>query len=94
MRGPLTAGLDGDGRLTVGVSAAVHSAEGLRGALGVARHARRVAAARPARVCAAGHQGLASHVLLLPFVPDASGARGRRGCSARCARTSAGTAPR
>ncbi|CAL9595466.1 PucR family transcriptional regulator [Streptomyces sp. enrichment culture] len=67
---PLSAGLDGDGRVTVGVSAAVHSAEGLRGALEEARHARRVAAARPGRVCAAGHQELASHVLLLPFVPD------------------------
>ncbi|MFF9277474.1 PucR family transcriptional regulator [Streptomyces griseosporeus] len=70
VRDPLTAGLDGDGRLTLGVSAAVHSAEGLRGALEEARHARRVAAARPGRVCAAGHQELASHVLLLPFVPD------------------------
>ncbi|SDC45441.1 PucR family transcriptional regulator [Streptomyces prasinopilosus] len=70
MREPLTAGLDGDGRLTLGVSAAVHSAEGLRGALEEARHARRVAAARPGRVCAAGHHELASHVLLLPFVPD------------------------
>ncbi|MEU2432488.1 PucR family transcriptional regulator ligand-binding domain-containing protein [Streptomyces sp. NPDC007861] len=67
---PLSAGLDGDGRLTLGVSAAVHSAEGLRGALEEARHARRVAAARPGRVCAAGHHELASHVLLLPFVPD------------------------
>jgi hypothetical protein len=70
VREPLTAGLDDDGRLTLGVSAAVHSAEGLRGALEEARHARRVAAARPGRVCAAGHQELASHVLLLPFVPD------------------------
>ncbi|UUU25759.1 PucR family transcriptional regulator [Streptomyces sp. DSM 40750] len=70
VREPLTAGLDGDGRLTVGVSAGVHSAEGLRGALEEARHARRVAAARSGRVCAAGHQELASHVLLLPFVPD------------------------
>ncbi|MDT0399053.1 MULTISPECIES: PucR family transcriptional regulator ligand-binding domain-containing protein [Streptomyces] len=70
VREPLTAGLDGDGRLTLGVSAAVHSAEGLRGALEEARHARRVAAARQGRVCAAGHQELASHVLLLPFVPD------------------------
>ncbi|MFI8193598.1 PucR family transcriptional regulator [Streptomyces sp. NPDC085946] len=70
VRGPLTAGLDDDGRVTLGVSAAVHSAEGLRGALEEARHARRVAAARPGRVCAAGHQELASHVLLLPFVPD------------------------
>ncbi|MER6490538.1 PucR family transcriptional regulator [Streptomyces griseorubiginosus] len=70
IRDPLSAGLDGDGRVTLGVSAAVHSAEGLRGALEEARHARRVAAARPGRVCAAGHQELASHVLLLPFVPD------------------------
>ncbi|MET7760995.1 PucR family transcriptional regulator ligand-binding domain-containing protein [Streptomyces sp. NPDC005336] len=70
VREPLSRGLDGDGRLTLGVSAAVHSADGLRGALEEARHARRVAAARPGRVCAAGHQELASHVLLLPFVPD------------------------
>ncbi|MEU6223618.1 PucR family transcriptional regulator ligand-binding domain-containing protein [Streptomyces sp. NPDC047042] len=70
VRDPLSAGLDDDGRLTIGVSAPVHSAEGLRGALEEARHARRVAAARPGRVCAAGHQELASHVLLLPFVPD------------------------
>ncbi|MHC0430606.1 PucR family transcriptional regulator [Streptomyces sp. O3] len=70
VRAPLTAGLADDGRLTLGVSATVHSAEALRGALEEARHARRVAAARPGRVCAAGHQELASHVLLLPFVPD------------------------
>ncbi|MGW6770413.1 PucR family transcriptional regulator ligand-binding domain-containing protein [Streptomyces sp. NPDC055037] len=70
VRNPLSAGLADDGRLTLGVSAAVHSAEGLRGALEEARHARRVAAARPGRVCAAGHHELASHVLLLPFVPD------------------------
>ncbi|MFP8884091.1 PucR family transcriptional regulator ligand-binding domain-containing protein [Streptomyces mangrovi] len=74
LRAPLERGLDGlggpDGRLTLGVSAAVHSAEGLHGALEEARHARRVAAARPGRVCAAGHEELASHVLLLPFVPD------------------------
>ncbi|WP_105969953.1 PucR family transcriptional regulator [Streptomyces geranii] len=70
VREPLSAGLDDDGRLTIGVSAAVHSAEGLRGALEEARHARRVAGARAGRVCAAGHQELASHVLLLPFVPD------------------------
>ncbi|MFJ4849917.1 MULTISPECIES: PucR family transcriptional regulator [unclassified Streptomyces] len=70
LRAPLTHGLDGDGRLTIGVSAAVHSADGLRGALEEARHARRVAAARPGRVCVAGHEELASHVLLLPFVPD------------------------
>ncbi|MEV5438732.1 PucR family transcriptional regulator ligand-binding domain-containing protein [Streptomyces sp. NPDC052682] len=70
VRAPLTAGLGDEGRITLGVSAAVHSAEGLRGALEEARHARRVAAARPGPVCAAGHQELASHVLLLPFVPD------------------------
>ncbi len=70
VRGPLSAGLADDGRLTLGVSAAVSSAEGLRGALEEARHARRVAAARAGRVCAAGHHELASHVLLLPFVPD------------------------
>ncbi|MFI0537517.1 PucR family transcriptional regulator [Streptomyces sp. WSLK1-3] len=70
VRDPLSAGLDDDGRVTLGVSASVHSAEGLRGALEEARHARRVAAARAGRVCAAGHQELASHVLLLPFVPD------------------------
>jgi hypothetical protein len=70
VRDPLSAGLDDDGHVTLGFSAAVHSAEGLRGALEEARHARRVAAARPGRVCAAGHQELASHVLLLPFVPD------------------------
>ncbi|TFE58286.1 PucR family transcriptional regulator [Streptomyces sp. ICN441] len=70
VRETLSAGLADDGRLTLGVSAAVHSAEGLRGALEEARHARRVAAARPGRVCAAGHHELASHVLLLPFVPD------------------------
>lgn len=70
VQAPLSAGLADDGQLTLGVSAAVHSAEGLRGALEEARHARRVAAARPGRVCAAGHHELASHVLLLPFVPD------------------------
>jgi hypothetical protein len=70
LRGPMSRGLGEDGRLTVGVSAAVHSPEGLHGALEEARHARRVAAARPGRVCVAGHEELASHVLLLPFVPD------------------------
>ncbi|MFG3258349.1 PucR family transcriptional regulator [Streptomyces sp. NPDC048172] len=70
VREPMERGLADDGRLTLGVSAAVHSAEGLRGALEEARHARRVAAARPGAVSAAGHEELASHVLLLPFVPD------------------------
>lgn len=67
---PLARGLADGGRVTIGVSATVRSAEGLRGALEEARHARRVAAARPGPVCAAGHEELASHVLLLPFVPD------------------------
>jgi hypothetical protein len=66
----LSRGLEGVGRLTVGVSAVARSAEALHGALEEARHARRVAAARPGPVCAAGHHELASHVLLLPFVPD------------------------
>ncbi|WP_461038715.1 PucR family transcriptional regulator, partial [Streptomyces mayteni] len=70
VRAPLAAGLGADGRLTLGVSAAVPSAEALRGALEEARHARRVAAARGGRVSGAGHEELASHVLLLPFVPD------------------------
>ncbi|WP_031511264.1 PucR family transcriptional regulator ligand-binding domain-containing protein [Streptomyces megasporus] len=70
LRVPLERGLEGGGRLTLGISAAVHSPDGLRGALEEARHARRVAAARPGRVCVAGHEELASHVLLLPFVPD------------------------
>lgn len=70
LRPTMERALSDDGRLTLGVSAVVTSAEGLRGALEEARHARRVAAARAGRVCAAGHQELASHVLLLPFVPD------------------------
>jgi hypothetical protein len=70
VREPLSAGLTGGERLTLGVSATVHSADRLHGALEEARHARRVAAAREGRVCAAGHEELASHVLLLPFVPD------------------------
>uniref|UniRef100_UPI00140CC137 PucR family transcriptional regulator n=1 Tax=Streptomyces sp. YIM 98790 TaxID=2689077 RepID=UPI00140CC137 len=53
-----------------GVSAAVGPAEGLRGALEESRHARRVAAARGGRVAGAGDEELASHVLLLPSVPD------------------------
>jgi hypothetical protein len=68
--GDVLAGALAGGRLTAGVSAAVRSAEGLRGALEEARHARRVAAARPGPVTVAGHEELASHVLLLPFVPE------------------------
>lgn len=70
VREPLERGLADGGGLSLGVSAAVRSADGLRGALEEARHARRVAAARGGRVRAAGHAELASHVLLLPFVPD------------------------
>ncbi|MDT0442150.1 PucR family transcriptional regulator [Streptomyces johnsoniae] len=70
VREVLARGLRPGGRLTLGVSAAVPSAEGLRGAVAEARHARRVAAARRETVSGAGHDELASHVLLLPFVPD------------------------
>ncbi|RMI41730.1 PucR family transcriptional regulator, partial [Streptomyces triticirhizae] len=70
VRHPLTAGLAPDGRLTVGISASVPDAEGLRGALAEARHARRLAAARPDAVAVAGHDQLASHMVLLPFVPE------------------------
>ncbi|MDT0305751.1 PucR family transcriptional regulator ligand-binding domain-containing protein [Streptomyces sp. DSM 44917] len=66
----LAAAPGGSWRLTLGVSAGVPGAEALRGALEEARHARRVAAAGPGAVAGAGHEELASHVLLLPFVPD------------------------
>ncbi|MDT0266334.1 PucR family transcriptional regulator ligand-binding domain-containing protein [Streptomyces sp. DSM 44915] len=69
-RHPLTAGLGTGGRLTLGVSSAVPEAEGLRGALREARHARRLAAARTEPVAVAGHDQLASHMVLLPFVPE------------------------
>ncbi|MEW1909101.1 PucR family transcriptional regulator [Kitasatospora sp. NPDC085895] len=67
---PLEAGLGSEGRITVGVSAPASEADGLRGALEEARHARRIAAARVGRVCVAGPEELASHVLLLAAVPD------------------------
>ncbi|WP_441249066.1 PucR family transcriptional regulator [Kitasatospora sp. McL0602] len=67
---PLEAGLGSEGRITVGVSAPAQEAGGLRGALEEARHARRIAAARVGRVCVAGPEELASHVLLLAAVPD------------------------
>ncbi|MET2717920.1 PucR family transcriptional regulator ligand-binding domain-containing protein [Streptomyces harbinensis] len=70
VRTVLAAGLGPNGRLTLGMSAPVAAAGGLRGALEEARHARRVAAARTGPVCGAGHDELASHVLLLPFVPE------------------------
>lgn len=68
--GSLASGLGGEGRLTLGFSSLIRSADSLRGAVEEARHARRVAAARTGAVSAAGHEELASHVLLLPFVPD------------------------
>ncbi|WP_031066792.1 PucR family transcriptional regulator [Streptomyces sp. NRRL WC-3742] len=67
---PLEAGLGSEGRITLGVSAPAAEAGGLRGALEEARHARRIAAARIGRVCVAGPEELASHVLLLAAVPD------------------------
>ncbi|MGA5821855.1 PucR family transcriptional regulator [Kitasatospora sp. NPDC094028] len=67
---PLEAGLGPEGRITVGVSAPAAESGGLRGALEEARHARRIAAARIGRVCVAGPEELASHVLLLAAVPD------------------------
>ncbi|MFF7991215.1 PucR family transcriptional regulator [Kitasatospora xanthocidica] len=67
---PLEAGLGSEGRITLGVSAPASEAGGLRGALEEARHARRIAASRVGRVCVAGPEELASHVLLLAAVPD------------------------
>ncbi|WP_282203416.1 PucR family transcriptional regulator [Kitasatospora fiedleri] len=67
---PLEAGLGSEGRITVGVCAPAAESGGLRGALEEARHARRIAAARVGRVCVAGPEELASHVLLLAAVPD------------------------
>jgi DNA-binding PucR family transcriptional regulator len=67
---PLEAGLDADGRITVGVSAPAPEPGALRGALEEARHARRIAEARAGRICVAGPEELASHVLLLAAVPD------------------------
>ncbi|MEV4555367.1 PucR family transcriptional regulator ligand-binding domain-containing protein [Kitasatospora sp. NPDC049285] len=67
---PLEAGLGSEGRITLGVCAPAAESAGLRGALEEARHARRIAAARVGRVCVAGPEELASHVLLLAAVPD------------------------
>jgi DNA-binding PucR family transcriptional regulator len=67
---PLDAGLGPEGRLTIGVSAPASGVGGLRGALEEARHARRIASARVGRICVAGPEELASHVLLLAAVPD------------------------
>ncbi|AXI76915.1 PucR family transcriptional regulator [Peterkaempfera bronchialis] len=68
--GPLEAGLGAQGRITVGVSAPAAQPDALRGAWEEARHARRIAAARTGRICVAGPEELASHVLLLAAVPD------------------------
>src|SRR5581483_11542581 len=57
------------GGLTVGVGQAT-AAEGLRGAVTEARHARRLAADRAGPVSVAGPDELASHALLLAAVPD------------------------
>ncbi|NEA21683.1 PucR family transcriptional regulator, partial [Actinomadura bangladeshensis] len=59
----------GDGGLAVGVSDAVENSE-LRGSVEEARHARRLAATRPAPVCVVRHDELATHVLLLASVPE------------------------
>ncbi|MFE4970587.1 helix-turn-helix domain-containing protein [Kitasatospora sp. NPDC056651] len=67
---PLEAGLGPEGRITLGVSAPAAGPGGLRGALEEARHAGRIAASRIGRVCVAGPEELASHVLLLAAVPD------------------------
>ncbi|WP_129844231.1 PucR family transcriptional regulator ligand-binding domain-containing protein [Streptomyces sp. RFCAC02] len=69
VRTVVAAGLGPGARLTFGVSGAVAETASLGGALEEARHARRAAAARPGPVEGAGREDLASHVLLLPFVP-------------------------
>ncbi|MBL1067013.1 PucR family transcriptional regulator [Streptomyces sp. 7-21] len=78
-RGPLTAWFGSRGGLSLGVSAAVATADALCGALTGARHALRVAASRPGPVAAADDGDLASHALLLPFLPGEV----RRGFAAR-----------
>lgn len=93
VREPLAAGLADDGRLTLGVSAAVRSAEGLRGALEEARHARRVAAARPAGCAPPGTMNWPRTYCCCRSSRTTYGARSRRGCSTRCATTTAATGP-
>ncbi|MDB1089208.1 helix-turn-helix domain-containing protein [Streptomyces sp. ACA25] len=66
----LTAALGDAGRIALGSSAGVSSAESLHGALEEALHALRVATAGADRVAGTGHEELASHVTLLPFVPQ------------------------
>ncbi|CAM5242073.1 Regulatory protein OS=Streptomyces albaduncus OX=68172 GN=FHS32_001277 PE=3 SV=1 [Streptomyces griseoloalbus] len=69
VRGPLTAGLDGDGRLTVGVSAAVHWPRAARRAGGgAARTAGRRGTPPPGFRGRTPGAGLDAP--LLPFVPD------------------------
>lgn len=92
VRDPLSAGLDDDGRVTLGVSAAVHSAEGLRGALEEARHARRVAAARPGGCVRRGTRSWPRTSSSSPSCRTTCGGRSPRGCSTRCGTTTGGTA--
>ncbi|SNT31601.1 PucR C-terminal helix-turn-helix domain-containing protein [Actinomadura meyerae] len=66
--GLLSPGRAGGG-LAVGVSG-VAAAPDLRGAVEEARHARRLAAARPGPARVVRHDELATHVLLLASVPD------------------------
>ncbi|WP_377272258.1 PucR family transcriptional regulator [Peterkaempfera sp. SMS 1(5)a] len=67
---PLEAGLGPDDRITLGVSAPAAEPGALRGAWEEARHARRIAEARSGRICVAGPEELASHILLLAAVPE------------------------
>ncbi|MFA1540946.1 PucR family transcriptional regulator [Actinomadura monticuli] len=64
----LAPGLAGAG-IAAGVSGAAPPS-GLRAAVEEARHACRLAAARPAPACVVRHDELATHVLLLAAVPD------------------------
>ncbi|RFS85036.1 PucR family transcriptional regulator [Actinomadura spongiicola] len=64
----LSPGLSGGG-VAVGVGDTARGPD-LRGAVEEARHARRLAAARPSPVCVVRHHELATHVLLLASVPE------------------------
>ncbi len=94
VRDPLSAGLDDDGRLTIGVSAAVHSAEGLRGALEEARHARRVAGGAPRPGVRGGppRTGLA-RTAAARSSRTTSAAPSRPASWTRCGTTTGGTGP-
>lgn len=92
VREPLSSGLADDGRLTLGVSAAVHSAEGLRG------HWRRpgTPAGSPGRAPAASARRATTSwprtCCCCRSSPTTSVARSRHGCSTRCGTTTAATA--